>query len=748
MLSLDQIARALGGEKSAGQVLAPGPNHSATDRSMSVKLNQSGDDIIVHSFAGDDPIACKKYVRGKLDLPAWQSNGRGKGKRNGPIAMAPGKRAAPRTKAPRSPRTVVAEYEYRDAEGALLYQVVRYDPKDFGQRRPDGRGGWTYNLKDVPRVLYRLPELIEDSAAVGFICEGEKDVLRLVDLGLCATTISGGTKWTAELIEPLRGREVIIVADCDEPGATKALQAATALHGIAASVRLVLLPGLTGKPDYKDVSDWLDADPKRAEILADLCLKAPHWTPETPPTVPADDPSDRVLPTPDLAADGDPDVSAVSEGVLLDDFYALMPMHSYIFTPSREMWPASSVNARISPVPDINANGKPALDKKGEQKMLPASTWLDQNKPVEQMTWAPGMPMLIGDRLIAEGGWIERKGVSCFNLYRPPAIQPGDSTKAGRWIDHVHKVFGDDANHIVQWLAHRVQCPQDKINHALVLGGAQGIGKDTLLEPVKQAIGPWNFFEASPQQMLGRFNGFLKSVILRVSEARDLGDVDRFKFYDHMKAYTAAPPDVLRVDEKHLREHSVMNVCGVIVTSNYKTDGIYLPADDRRHFVAWSDLVKEEFTPAYWKSLWGWYVRGGNRDVAAYLATLDVSAFDPKAPPPKTPAFWDIVDANRAPEDAELADVLDQMDNPDATTLARITGQAMGEIEAWIKDRKNRRVIPHRLDKCGYIPVRNDAADDGLWKISGKRQVVYAKKTLSIRDRLKAAYQLSGQSDQ
>ena len=62
-----------------------------------------------------------------------------------------------------------------------------------------------------------------------------------------------------------------------------------------------------------------------------------------------------------------------------------------------------------------------------------------------------------------------------------------------------------------------------------------------------------------------------------------------------MKAITAAPPDVLRVDEKHLREYSVFNVCGVIITTNHKTDGIYLPADDRRHFVAWSTLSKDDF---------------------------------------------------------------------------------------------------------------------------------------------------------
>src|SRR6516165_691150 len=248
-----------------------------------------------------------------------------------------------------------------------------------------------------------------------------------------------------------------------------------------------------------------------------------------------------------------------------------MPLHSYMFAPSRELWPAESVNARIPPVVIGKKRGKG-----GEEKliMFSASAWIDRNQPVEMMTWAPGMPMIIADRLIAEGGWIERKGVSCFNLYRPPTLEPGDASQAGPWLDHVRKVYGENSDHIIFWLAHRVQYPEIKINHALVLGGAPGIGKDTLLEPVKYAVGPWNFIEVSPQQVLGRFNGFLKSVVLRVSEARDLGDSDRFKFYDHMKAYTAAPPDVLRVDEKNLREHSIFNCCGVVITTNYKADGI------------------------------------------------------------------------------------------------------------------------------------------------------------------------------
>jgi hypothetical protein len=193
--------------------------------------------------------------------------------------------------------------------------------------------------------------------------------------------------------------------------------------------------------------------------------------------------------------------------------------------------------------------------------------------------------------------------VSCFNLYRPPEIKLGDSDAVGPWLEHLEKIYPEDCVHIALWLAHRVQRPEEKINHALVLGGAQGIGKDTILEPVKHAVGPWNFKEASPTQVMGRFKGFLKAVILRVNEARDLGEFDRYTFYDHMKPYTAAPPDVLRVDEKNLREHSVLNCCGVIITTNHKTDGIYLPTDDRRHYVAWSDHVKEDFSIEYWNKI-------------------------------------------------------------------------------------------------------------------------------------------------
>ena len=414
----------------------------------------------------------------------------------------------------------------------------------------------------------------------------------------------------------------------------------------------------------------------------------------------------------------------------VDEFFAYMVTGNFIHVPTRELWPASSVNARVEVKGD-----------KGEQ--IKAATWLNSNRTVEQMTWAPGEPMLIQDLIISEGGWIPHKGNTCFNLYRPPQKMQGDPAQATEWVAHLAKIYPADMEHIIKWLAHRVQRPHEKINHALVLGGLQGIGKDTILEPVKLAIGPWNFYEISPPHLLGRFNGYLKSVILRISEARDLGDVDRFAFYDHLKGYTAAPPDVLRCDEKNLREYAVLNVCGVIITTNHKTDGIYLPADDRRHYVAWSDLSKEDFPPDYWTKLYRWYAGNGNGHVAAYLHSIDLTDFDPKAPPPKTDAFWSIVDANKAPEDAELCDALDALSTPNAVTLSDIAVMAKGDFRDWLMDRKSSRQIPHRLEEAGYIPVRNQAAKDGLWKLIGKRQVIYARRELSIRERITAAMTLT-----
>jgi hypothetical protein len=164
-------------------------------------------------------------------------------------------------------------FDYRDERGELLYQVVRRPPKDFRQRRPDGCGGWHWDLAGVRRVVYRVPELLAaDPSEMVYIPEGERDVETLRASGLLATCNPGGAgKWRPEFSEALRGRHVVILPDHDQVGRQHAADVARSLAGVAASVRVVDLPGLA---EHGDVSDWLVAGHGVAE-LRELVRAAP-----------------------------------------------------------------------------------------------------------------------------------------------------------------------------------------------------------------------------------------------------------------------------------------------------------------------------------------------------------------------------------------------------------------------------------------------------------------------------------------
>ncbi len=180
---------------------------------------------------------------------------------------------------PNGQRQIVATYDYTCTFGSLLFQVVRFSNKDFLQRRPDGDGGWIWNVKGVEKVLYRLQELTRSPAdAMIYIVEGEKDVDRLHAAGLIGTCSSGGAgkaRYTDDT--PLHDRHVAIIPDCDEAGHKHAQDVAERLHGKAKSVRIIELPGLA---EHGDVSDWLDAggDPEDMDRLAS---QAPLWEPST-----------------------------------------------------------------------------------------------------------------------------------------------------------------------------------------------------------------------------------------------------------------------------------------------------------------------------------------------------------------------------------------------------------------------------------------------------------------------------------
>ena len=156
-------------------------------------------------------------------------------------------------------------YAYEDEKGQLLFEVVRFDPKDFRQRKPNGKGGWTWSVKDVRQIPYRLQQLLDaPPEQTVFVVEGEKDVLRLESLGLVATCNAGGAgKWPKALSEHFAGRRVVILADNDEPGRKHADKVAASMSP-ETHTSVLCLPNL---PPKGDVSDWLDAGGIAEELL-------------------------------------------------------------------------------------------------------------------------------------------------------------------------------------------------------------------------------------------------------------------------------------------------------------------------------------------------------------------------------------------------------------------------------------------------------------------------------------------------
>jgi len=195
---------------------------------------------------------------------------------------------------PKQPAQIIKTYDYTAADHQLLYQVVRFDPKDFRQRRPDGNGGWVWDLKGVarPLPLYRLPKLVGTGMTQNvYLCAGEKDADNVESLGLTTTTKSGGEKhWDHVDSAPLHGRPVVILQDKDETGAKFTEEIVADLHGKATSIKVLTFPG----PHVKDVSDWMaerfsmgDDLPAMKTLLETLVATTPATaTPTAPSAIP------------------------------------------------------------------------------------------------------------------------------------------------------------------------------------------------------------------------------------------------------------------------------------------------------------------------------------------------------------------------------------------------------------------------------------------------------------------------------
>jgi hypothetical protein len=223
--------------------LKPGMTHcpSHADARPSLSLSLKGGVALVHCQAGCDQEDVIAALR-----------------ENGLWPEATTSSAAPK-------RTIVKTYDYHGPVGGLVFQVVRFEPKDFRQRRPDGNGGWLWDMKGVKPILYRLPELLRaprDQDVI--IVEGEKDVDTAASLGLLSTcTPMGAGKSSKCDLSPLRGRGVVIIADNDKPGLKHAEDLRSALRGLATRITVTKLPAhdltdyVTGGHTREHLESWI-----------------------------------------------------------------------------------------------------------------------------------------------------------------------------------------------------------------------------------------------------------------------------------------------------------------------------------------------------------------------------------------------------------------------------------------------------------------------------------------------------------
>ena len=135
-----------------------------------------------------------------------------------------------------------------------------------------------------PKIPYRLPELIAAPiTAVVYFCEGEKDADNLAKIGFVTTSASEGAsaKWDPGLTQYFTDRHVVILPDADRPGRAHAQKVAKAIHGVAASVRILDL--YPERHDGSDVSDFIAHDTAGVRLAKEV-KEAPLWGPSGPAT--------------------------------------------------------------------------------------------------------------------------------------------------------------------------------------------------------------------------------------------------------------------------------------------------------------------------------------------------------------------------------------------------------------------------------------------------------------------------------
>lgn len=340
---------------------------------------------------------------------------------------------------------------------------------------------------------------------------------------------------------------------------------------------------------------------------------------------------------------------------------------------------------------------------------------------VDDSIWHPGLPVIVTEHTIRNGRMIRDAQSTLFNTYRPPVFK--ETTVSPRpWIEHCTELWNGpeaEVNYFFDYAAHMVQRPWEKPNAAIVTSGAQGIGKDAAIEPLRHVVGDDNCYDIKPINMdTEQFNGWAQAIIVILNEvkggSRDNTSID---MYEKLKPYVASPPEYLQINEKFAKVRYVVNVMRLFITLNDFND-LYLPPDDRRHLILHSTRQQGWKDASYFEGLFNYYKNGGVEAVRQWLLARDISKFDPHRIPLRTAAWQAVVAGWTEPED-EVAAVLHEMGRPEvffAKEMMYAQYEEKDEIRRLIK---TPRSFLRRMKRSGYFVASLSA--DNEYKVGGKR---------------------------
>jgi hypothetical protein len=279
----------------------------------------------------------------------------------------------------------------------------------------------------------------------------------------------------------------------------------------------------------------------------------------------------------------------------------------------------------------------------------------------DELRQAKGAKALVGVTYAAgESVLVARDGMVYGNRWRNARPKPA-AGDVSMWLAHVERMVPEkfEREHLLNALAHKVQFPTHKINHAILMGGNHGSGKDTLFAPFFWAIGgraKVNCSMIKNEDLTSQWGYGLECEVMEIAELRQAEAKDRRALENHLKPIIAAPPEYLMVNRKGLHPYYALNRVFVVAFSNERV-AISIPSEDRRWFVIWAEASKLPEAQAV--SLWNWYQhRGGFEAVAHYLHTRDVSDWNPNAAPPLTEAKAIMVEHGMSTAESFLVDQL------------------------------------------------------------------------------------------